>query len=80
MIFHKKEDDAETLNEVFVNTKANYTFTKHYVLRAQYDYDNRADGDRKVLGIGYGYKLLRTKGLRQVMSFPSYHIPKRSNS
>ena len=29
---------------------------------AQYDYDKfRADGDRKVLGIGYGIKLLRTE-------------------
>ena len=50
---YKKEDDEETLNEIFLNTKANYTFLpKHYVFAvAQYDYDKfRADGDRKVLG------------------------------
>ena len=83
---YKKEDDAETLNEVFVNTKANYTFIKHYVFAvAQYDYDKfRADGDRKVLGIGYGYKLLRTKRFKASNEFSclnlqsSYH--KRSNS
>lgn len=61
---YKKEDDKETLNEIFLNTKANYTFLpKHYVFAvAQYDYDKfRADGDRKVLGVGYGIKLLRTE-------------------
>ena len=69
---YKKEDDAETLNEVFVNTKANYTFLpKHYVFAvAQYDYDKfRVDGDRKVLGIGYGYKLLRTKRFKASNEF-----------
>jgi hypothetical protein len=47
----KEEDNKETMNELFLNTKANYTFApKHYVFGvAQYDYDKfRADGDRKV--------------------------------
>lgn len=64
---YKKEDDAEVMNELFLNTKANFTFSpKYYVFGvAQYDYDKfRADGDRKVLGVGYGIKLLRTERLK----------------
>ena len=68
----KEEDNKETMNELFLNTKANYTFTpKHYVFGvAQYDYDKfRADGDRKVLGFGYGYKLLRTERFKASNEF-----------
>jgi|TARA_B100000073_G_scaffold346230_1_gene357131 putative salt-induced outer membrane protein len=69
---YKKEDDKETMNELFLNTKANYTFApKHYAFGvAQYDYDKfRADGDRKVLGFGYGYKLLRTEKFKASNEF-----------
>ena len=42
----------------------------HLVL-PQHDYDKfRADGDRKVLGFGYGYKLLRTEKFKASNEFP----------
>tara|TARA_B100001057_G_C22869989_1_gene958280 strand:+ start:6795 stop:7478 length:684 start_codon:yes stop_codon:yes gene_type:complete len=64
---YKEEDNEEILNEFVINTKSNYTFApKQYVFGiVGYDYDKfRADGDRKVLGIGYGYKLLRTERIK----------------
>jgi len=64
---YKKEDNTEVMHELFLNTKANYTLSPRYYLFgvAQYDYDKfRTDGDRKVLGLGYGMKLLRTERLK----------------
>ena len=69
---YKKEDDTEVMNDLFLNTKANFTFSpKYYVFGvAQYDYDKfRADGDRKVLGVGYGIKLLRTERFKSSNEF-----------
>lgn len=69
---YKKADDIETMNEFFLNTKANYTFApRHYVFGvAQYDYDKfRTYGDRKVLGLGYGLKLLRTDRFKSSNEF-----------
>ena len=69
---YKKENNSEVMNELFLNTKANYTFaSKHYVFGvAQYDYDKfRQDGDRKVLGFGYGIKLLRTDRIKSSNEF-----------
>ena len=69
---YKEEDNEEILNEFVFNTKSNYTFApKQYVFGiVGYDYDKfRADGDRKVLGIGYGYKLLRTERIKASNEF-----------
>tara|TARA_B100001057_G_scaffold493264_1_gene587339 strand:- start:401 stop:1069 length:669 start_codon:yes stop_codon:yes gene_type:complete len=69
---YKKNDDTEVMHELYLNTKTNYTFApKHYVFGiAQYDYDKfRADGDRKVLGFGYGIKLLRTDRIKSSNEF-----------
>ena len=69
---YKEEDNEEILNEFVINTKSNYTFApKQYVFGiVGYDYDKfRADGDRKVLGIGYGYKLLRTERIKASNEF-----------
>ena len=73
--FHKKEDDKETMNELFpilggsIHTISLHPNTMHLVL-PQYDYDKfRADGDRKVLGFGYGYKLLRTEKFKASNEF-----------
>ena len=69
---YKKNDNSEVMNELYFNTKANYTFApKHYVFGiAQYDYDKfRQDGDRKVLGFGYGIKLLRTERIKSSNEF-----------
>ena len=69
---YKKNDDTEVIHELYLNTKTNYTFApKHYVFGiAQYDYDKfRADGDRKVLGFGYGIKLLRTDRIKSSNEF-----------
>ena len=69
---YKKNDDTEVLNELYLNTKTNYTFApRHYAFGiVQYDYDKfRADGDRKVLGIGYGIKLLRTERFKSSNEF-----------
>ncbi len=69
---YKKNDDTEVMHELYLNTKTNYTFApKHYVFGiAQYDYDKfRADGDRKVLGFGYGIKLLRTDRMKSSNEF-----------
>ena len=69
---YKEEDNEEILNEFVFNTKSNFTFApKQYVFGiVGYDYDKfRADGDRKVLGIGYGYKLLRTERIKASNEF-----------
>ena len=69
---YKEEDNEEILNEFVINTKSNYTFApKQYVFGiVGYDYDKfRADGNRKVLGIGYGYKLLRTERIKASNEF-----------
>ena len=69
---YKEEDNEKILNEFVFNTKSNFTFApKQYVFGiVGYDYDKfRADGDRKVLGIGYGYKLLRTERIKASNEF-----------
>ena len=69
---YKKEDSEEILNEFVFNTKTNYTFSPKQYVFGVLGYDNdkfRADGDRKVLGVGYGYKLLRTDRMKASNEF-----------
>ena len=69
---YKKEDSEEILNEFVFNTKTNYTFSPKQYVFGVLGYDNdkfRADGDRKVLGVGYGYKLLRTDRMKESNEF-----------
>ena len=69
---YKEEDNQEILNEFVFNTKSNYTFSPRQYVFGILSYDNdkfRADGDRKVLGAGYGYKIFRTDKLKASNEF-----------
>jgi len=61
---YKSEDDEQTINKFRTSGKAIRTVTeKHYVIgSASYDYDEfRDNNDRIVIGMGHGYKILRTE-------------------
>jgi len=61
---YKAEDGDQTINKFNTNGKLIKSLNdKHYVIGvSSYDYDEfRTNNDRKVMGAGHGYKIIRTE-------------------
>jgi putative salt-induced outer membrane protein YdiY len=64
---YNEKNDVRTRNEGYFSFKENYSLSDQgYAIGSlRYDYDEfRNDSNRTILGVGYGYKLLRTDKMK----------------